>query len=44
MDEDGSCFGRVRKAKKTVPGQPRAEKIAPWKLKASFAFETEETL
>jgi|ERR1700758_1918097 hypothetical protein len=25
MDEDGSCFGRVRKAKKTVPRQPRAE-------------------
>jgi hypothetical protein len=42
MDEDGSCFGRVRKAKKTVRVS-RAPKYPSWKLKASFAFETEET-
>jgi len=28
MDEDGSCFARVRKAKKTVRSQPRS-KISP---------------
>jgi hypothetical protein len=39
MDEDGSRFARVRKAKKTVRTQPR-NKISPPKTRSRFCFRS----